>query len=167
MDDLAKKRLRLQHLMVFLGSVCDATEKVFGTSAGIMNARAARQLGARSVADREKVEAGDLMAALEKVNLALSDIGLMWRVEPWKKQGQRDFVVGDGEKTRLKVVFRDCLVRDSLFHYGHPQGEAFCQMAHGYYAGAVEGIAGGRVEVLLVHAGENACLKELTWEEKR
>ncbi len=167
MDDLAYKRLRLQHLMVFMGSVSDATEKVFGVSAGIMNARVARQLGARAVEGREKVPAGDLMAALEEVNLALDDIGLMWRIEPWKKQEQSDFMVRVGGKTRLKVVFRDCLIRDSLFHYGHPLGEALCQMAHGYYAGAVEGIAGGRVDLLLLHAGENACLKELTWEEKR
>jgi hypothetical protein len=167
MDDTAQKRLRLQHLMVFLGSVSDATEKVFGSSAGLMNARAAKQLGVRAVAGRAKVAAGDLVAAVVEADSALADIGLMWRVEPWKKQGQRDFLFKEGGKTRLKVVFRDCLVRDSLFHYGHPQGEALCQMAHGYYAGLVEGIAGSRVELLLVHAGENACLKELTWEEKR
>ena len=152
--------------MVFLCSVWAAVEKIYGASAGVMTTRAGKQLGSGFVSNREKVAEGDLLAALEEVSSALAEAGLIWKIEPWKKQEQGDFVFLEGDKARIKLVFRDCMVRSCLFHSGHHQNEALCQMAHGYFTGAVEQLSGGKVNLAVIHAGENACLKELTWEKQ-
>jgi predicted hydrocarbon binding protein len=167
MDDLAHTRKRLQHLMVFLCSLWASMEKIYGASAGVMTTAAGKQLGSGLVTNRTQVPEGDILAALEEVKLALSEAGLVWKIEPWKKEEQGDFIFLEGDRARIKLVFRDCILRSCLLYCGRAQDEALCQMAHGYFAGAFEQLSGGKVELAVVHAGENACLKELTWEKRR
>ena len=51
------------------------------------------------------------------------------------------------------------------FRYGHEQKQSLCYMAHGVFAGAMESIMPGtKVELDIVHAGPNGCLKEMVWE---
>ena len=41
-------------------------------------------------------------------------------------------------------------------------------MAHGVFAGAMENIMlGTKVELDIIHAGPNGCLKEMVWEVKQ
>jgi predicted hydrocarbon binding protein len=163
MDDLVQTRSRLQHLMVFLCSLWASLEKIYGAGAGIMTARASKQFGSELVSGRE-VE-NDLLKALREVNSALGQAGIVWKIEPWKKSEQGDFIFLEGDKARINLVFRDCMIRNCLLHCGHEPDEAPCRMAHGIYAGAFERLSGGKVELAVIHAGENACLKELTWEK--
>jgi hypothetical protein len=40
-------------------------------------------------------------------------------------------------------------------------------MAHGVFAGAMERVMpGNSVDLQIIHAGPNACLKEMVWKEK-
>ena len=58
-------------------------------------------------------------------------------------------------------MFRNCMVRCALFRYGHEQKQSLCMMNHGFFCGYVQKFTGKRAELEILHAGENACLKEL------
>jgi predicted hydrocarbon binding protein len=163
MDDLAQTRNRLQHLMVFLCSLWASLEKIYGAGAGAMTAKASKQFGSELASGRGVED--DLLKALKEVNLALGRAGMAWKIEPWKKAEQGDFIFLEGQKARINLVFRDCMIRNCLLHCGRAPEDAPCRMAHGIYAGAFERLTGGKVELTVIHAGENACLKELTWEK--
>ena len=60
------------------------------------------------------------------------------------------------------LAFRDCMIRQSLFVYGHAQKGSLCNMMFGFFAGALENITGRKSDLEIVHAGENACYKRLT-----
>jgi hypothetical protein len=53
------------------------------------------------------------------------------------------------------------MVRCALFRYGHEQKQSLCMMNHGFFCGYVQKFTGKRAELEILHAGENACLKEL------
>jgi len=52
-----------------------------------------------------------------------------------------------------------------LFRYGHEQRQSLCLMNHGLFCGYLQKILGKRVGLEILHAGENACLKELVVHE--
>jgi predicted hydrocarbon binding protein len=64
----------------------------------------------------------------------------------------------------MLLVFRDCMIRQSLLRFGHPQQGSLCNMMYGFFAGALETIMGKKATLEIRHAGENACLKMLTVE---
>jgi hypothetical protein len=73
----------------------------------------------------------------------------------------------DGKK-RMRLVFGTCMVRNALFRYAHEQKQSLCYMAHGVFAGAMEKVMPGTsVDLEIIHAGPNGCLKEMVWEEAR
>ena len=68
----------------------------------------------------------------------------------------------------MRLVFRTCMVRNALNRYAHEQKQLLCYMSHGVFAGAMEQIMPNTsVKLEIVHAGPNACLKEMIWEEKK
>ena len=64
------------------------------------------------------------------------------------------------------LVFRDCMIRQSLFLFGHAQRGSLCNMMYGFFAGALENIMGRQSRLEILHAGENACYKRLTIERR-
>jgi hypothetical protein len=64
-------------------------------------------------------------------------------------------------ETFIYLVFRDCLVRQTLHREGMAQKGPLCQSLYGYMVGAVEEIAGKRGKLEIVHVGPNTCLKKL------
>jgi hypothetical protein len=103
----------------------------------------------------------DLMVALGKVAEALQAKGIDWPFEAWKPAADASFVYQKDGKQAIKLVFHNCMVRCALFRYGHEQKQSLCMMNHGFFCGYVQKFTGKRAELEILHAGENACLKEL------
>jgi predicted hydrocarbon binding protein len=151
---------RTQGLMVFLASASHGLEELLGRGAPSITFRAGRAKG-REVEVRRQ-EPDNLMGALEAVAEEMERIGMRWPFEVYKKQADADPFAHDGGETQVKLVFRNCLIRSSLFRYGHEQKLSLCMMNHGVFCGLLEQIHGGRANLEIIHAGENACLKLLT-----
>jgi len=150
--------------MVFLSSLSNGLEDVLGRGAGGITFRAGKTSGlARSV---RKVERDDLVKALDVVWDEMCDIGMRWAFEPYKREAEPVLVKREDGRVQLELVFRNCLVRNSLFRYGHPQKLSLCLMNHGLFCGLVEQVYGGKANLEILHAGENACIKLLTVEKK-
>jgi predicted hydrocarbon binding protein len=155
---IAESRDELQGLLVVMASLSHGLEQVLGRGAETVTFRAGRTVGLKN----GKAEAeGDLLAALRKVAEALKAGGIEWPFEVWKPAGAESFVYDKGGKQAVKLVFRNCMVRCALFRYGHEQKQSLCMMNHGFFCGYVQKFTGKRAELDILHAGENACLKEL------
>lgn len=152
----------LQGLMVFLASTANGLEEVLGRGAGSVTYRAGRQTGLKR--EVKRTEHDDLLKALDLVWEEMCDIGMRWAFEPYKRSDQGELVSVEDGKTKLNLVFRNCMVRCALFRYGHPQRLSLCLMNHGLFCGLLEKIYGKRANLEIIHAGENACLKVLTVE---
>ena len=154
----AEKLNELQGLLVLMASLSHGLEKVLGRGAAPITFRAGKTLGMKAqVASTSE----DVPAALDLLKVELSAAGIEWPFEMWKPAGQSDFIYDKDGKTAVKLVFRNCMVRCSLFRYGHEQKQSLCMMNHGLFCGYLQRILGKRADLEIVHAGENACLKEL------
>lgn len=152
---------KVQGLMVFLASSAHGLEDLLGRGAPSITFRAGRTTG-RQI-DIQKEEKGDLLKALEQVRAEMLRIGLNWPFEPYKKQAESDFIKREEGEEKLQLVFRNCMIRSSLFRYSHAQKLSLCYMNHGVFCGLVEKVYGAkRANLEIVHAGENACIKLLT-----
>jgi len=151
---------RVQGLMVFLASAANGLEDILGRGAGSITYRAGRTAGLKQQVQRTETE--DLLKALDLVWEEMCRIGMRWAFEPYKKLAEPGLVTHEEGKTKLKLVFRNCMVRSSLFRYGHPQKLSLCLMNHGLFCGLLEQIHGARANLDILHAGENACIKLLT-----
>ncbi len=156
--DPSRTRNELQGLLVVMASLSHGLEQVLGRGAETVTFRAGKTVGLKSGG---KDQESDLMAALGKVGQALKANGIEWPFEPWKPAGESSFVYQKDGKQAVKLVFRNCMVRCALFRYGHEQKQSLCMMNHGLFCGYVQKITGKRAELDILHAGENACLKEL------
>jgi predicted hydrocarbon binding protein len=155
---IAESRDELQGLLVVMASLSHGLEQVLGRGAETVTFRAGRTVGLKS----GKAEAdGDLLAALAKVAEALKAGGIEWPFEVWKPASAENLVYDKDGKQAVKLVFRNCMVRCALFRYGHEQKQSLCMMNHGFFCGYVQKFTGKRAELDILHAGENACLKEL------
>jgi len=151
-------RDELQGLLVVMASLSHGLEQVLGRGADTVTFRAGKNVGLKSGA---AAQTGDILSSLVKVAEALKASGVEWPFEPWKPAAEKDFVYQKDGKQAVKLVFRNCMVRCALFRYGHEQKQSLCMMNHGLFCGYVQKITGKRAELEIVHAGENACLKEL------
>ncbi|HEY3355832.1 MAG TPA: hypothetical protein VGQ83_21445 [Polyangia bacterium] len=152
------KRGELQGLMVLMASLSDGLEQVLGRGAATITFRAGRTLGLKGPA-LEKTT--DLRAALDIVRTELLRQGLNWEFELWKPAGAADHFYAKDAHRAAKLVFRNCMVRCALFRYSHEQKQSLCMMNHGIFCGLLQKVTGKRAELDIIHAGENACLKEL------
>ena len=160
--DADTERGKLDGLMVIMASLSHGLEYVLGRGAATVTFRAGRKIGMKSDV---KQKSADLGTALEIIHQELERHGICWPFEIWKPQNaESPFYEKDGN-IATKLVFRNCLVRCSLFRYSHEQQQSLCMMNHGLFCGYLQNIIGKRVDLEIIHAGENACLKELVVKE--
>jgi len=155
---------RVQGLMVFLASMASGLEEVLGRGAGAITYRAGRSAGRKTPVKSRETE--DLLKALDLVWEEMCRLGMRWRFQTHQPAGQSELLAQEDGKTKLELVFDNCMVRCSLFRYGHPQELSLCLMNHGLFCGLLEQICGRHANLDILHAGENACLKVLTVDPK-
>jgi predicted hydrocarbon binding protein len=163
MEELLKKRRTLQETMNFMAALSAGIEPILGRGANSMTMSAGRNLGRKFSENATRTD--DLLEAIGEVRKVLEANSCLWGFEPFKPEGQADFVTrNDKGNSQVLLVFRDCMIRQALFRFGHPQQGSLCNMMYGFFAGALETIMGKKTTLEIKHAGENACLKVLTVE---
>jgi len=155
---LTENRDELQGLLVVMASLSHGLEQTLGRGAETVTFRAGRTVGLKGGAAAPEP---DLLSALDKVARALEASGIEWPFEVWKPAAATSAIYEKDGKQAVKLVFRNCMVRCALFRYGHEQKQSLCMMNHGFFCGYVQKFTGKRAELDILHAGENACLKEL------
>ncbi|HOU93196.1 MAG TPA: hypothetical protein PLU22_19225 [Polyangiaceae bacterium] len=160
--DVTRQRGELQGLLVLMGSLSHGLETVLGRGAATVTFRAGRTVGLKADV-RERTT--DVERALVLLGEELRAVGIVWPFELWKPEAAASFFYDKDGKQAAKLVFRNCMVRCSLFRYGHEQRQSLCLMNHGLFCGYLQKILGKRVGLEILHAGENACLKELVVHE--
>lgn len=159
--EIRKKRRTLQETMNFMAALSAGIEPILGRGANSMTMSAGRNLGRKFSESAAKTD--DLLLAVNEVRRVLEDNHCLWGFEPFKPKEQEEMITvnEDGERQML-LIFKDCMIRQSLFRFGHPQQGSLCNMMYGFFAGALENIMGKKAKLDIKHAGENACLKVLT-----
>ncbi|RME36792.1 MAG: hypothetical protein D6794_07980 [Deltaproteobacteria bacterium] len=148
--------------MNFTAALAHGIEQAVGRGASGMTYVAGRKLGLEFAAGARKTD--DLEQALDEVRRILHENNCLWGFEPYQRAGQPLVQTDDKGRPCLQLVFRDCMIRQALFCFGHEQKGSLCTMMYGFFSGALEAITGRRSTLAIVHAGENACLKTLTFE---
>ena len=154
---------RVQGLMVFLGSLANGLELLLGRGSDSISFRAGRTVGLEWPTEHKEP---DVLKALDAVYAEMKKIGIDWPFEPWKKDSDSAYVVEQDGEVSVKLAFRNCLVRCTLFRYGFPQEMTLCQTNHGLFCGLFEkitGVKGARIDI--IHSGENACLLKLVYHK--
>jgi predicted hydrocarbon binding protein len=154
---------RLHGVAYLLGALAHASEKNLGQSSHSICMLAGKKFGREAVENVQQTD--DPEKAVVLLKKALEERGIVWDFEPFK--GERDELIEkrDGSEV-MRLVFRTCMVRNALFRYAHEQKESLCYMAHGVFAGAMEKVMPDKkVQLEILHAGPNACLKEMILED--
>ena len=157
--ETSHQRLALQDAMVFLGAIASGTEQAIGESANSISYLAGVNLGKKL--STGVPQTADILQALESTREVLKKNDYLWLFEPFKTHDQDTVVQESEEGTEVMLVFRDCMIRQSLFRFGHIQKGSLCNMMYGFFAGALQNIMGQESSLEIVHAGENACYKKL------
>jgi len=146
----------------FLAALAHACETNLGRSSLSLSVLAGKKFGKEAVQAAEQTT--DPFKAIEILREALAARGIMWDFEPL--EGDKGAVVEEDGKKKIRLAFHTCMVRNALFRYAHDQKQSLCYMAHGVFAGAMERVMpNATVHLEILHAGPNACLKEMIWEE--
>jgi predicted hydrocarbon binding protein len=165
MKELREKRRRLQNVMNLPPALSSGIEELLGRSANSMTFVAGRKLGKQLTKDAGKTD--DLLEALEITRSVLKENKCYWKFEAFKRSSEERAVEEkDDGSIELKLVFRDCMIRQCLFRFGHPQKGSLCFMMYGFFSGALEAIMDRKSSLEILHTGENACLKKLTISAK-
>lgn len=153
----------LHDVSCFVGALASACEKNLGQGSLSICALAGKKFGAAVV--EETPDETDPLAAIELLRKALAHKGIVWDFEAFCGE-QDESITTEGTKQKIRLVFHTCMVRNALFRYGHEQKLSLCYMSHGVFAGALEKILAAKKATLeIIHAGPNACLKELVLED--
>lgn len=158
--ETSNQRRALQDAMVFLGAIASGTEQAIGESANSISYLAGVNLGKKLSDGVARTD--DIRQALDSTREVLEKNDYLWLFEPFKTHDQESVVQESEEGTQVMLVFRDCMIRQSLFRFGHIQKGSLCNMMYGFFAGALQNIMGRESSLEIVHAGENACYKKLT-----
>jgi len=156
----ADPRLALQETMIFLGAIASGMEEAIGESANSISYLAGKNLGKNL--SNKITKTHDVEQALEATRKVLVENGFLWLFEPFQMHDQPTMVQETPDGKEITLVFRDCMIRQSLFRFGHCQKGSLCTMMNGFFAGALENIMGTDSALEIIHAGENACMKKLT-----
>ncbi len=155
---------RLHGVAYLLGALAHASEKNLGKSSHSICVLAGMKFGKEAVEEVEQTDDPEKAVAL--LREALEKRGVVWNFEPFKGERNELIEKRDGAEV-MRLVFRTCMVRNALFRYAHEQKESMCYMAHGVFAGAMEKVMPGKkVNLEILHAGPNACLKEMILEDE-
>jgi len=158
--DLAK----LQKVSYFIGALAHGAEQNLGMGALSFGMLAGKKFDIEVVSGIEQTS--DPVKAVEVLRKALEK-GIIWDFDPFMG-GKSNLMEEENGVKRMRLVFRSCMVRNALFTYAHEQRQLLCYMSHGVFAGAMEKVMPNTaVKLEIVHAGPNACLKELVWESKK
>lgn len=159
--EIRKRRRTLQETMNFMAALSAGIEPILGRGANSMTMSAGRNLGRKFSEAASKTD--DLLSAVDEVRRVLEKNNCLWCFEPFKPKNQDDFItINENGEREMQIIFRDCMIRQSLFRFGHPQQGSLCNMMYGFFAGSLEIIMGKKAKLDIKHAGENACLKVLT-----
>ncbi len=152
----------LHNVAYFVGALAHGAEQNLGRGSLSICSMAGKKFGQHAVEGVRQTD--DPEQAVAILREALAKQGIVWNFEPFA--GEHDSSIStDGSTNKMRLVFKTCMVRNALFRYGHEQKQSLCYMAHGVFAGAMESIMPGtKVELEIVHAGPNGCLKEMVWE---
>ena len=160
MNSLDQKRDVLQETMTFMAAMAYGMEQLADRGANGMAYVAGKRLGRKFSEDAKKTT--DVEEAIAEVRRVLEANNCLWHFEPFRLKGQADTVVHEDGHEQVSLVFRDCMIRQALFAFGHEQRMSMCTMMYGFFAGALETILGREAKLDIIHAGPNACLKTLT-----
>ncbi len=160
MNELQNKRLILQEAMNFLGAIASGIEEAVGDPANSISYVAGEKLGMRFSENTPKTD--NIEKALEHVRLVLQDNHCLWYFETFKPKDRPELIQRSDTGEGVMLVFRDCMIRQSLFLFGHHQKGSLCNMMYGFFAGALKNIMGCSSQLEIIHAGQNACYKRLT-----
>jgi len=160
--DAKVDRGKLDGLLVIMASLSHGLEHVLGRGAATVTFRAGRKIGLKT---QVQEKSSDLAKALELLPQELERNGIHWPFEVWKPANSSETFYQKEGNLATKLVFRNCMVRCSLFRYSHEQEQSLCMMNHGVFCGYLQNILGKRVDLEILHAGQSACLKELTVKE--
>lgn len=156
---MSEQRKALQEAMIFLGAIASGMEQAIGESATGISYLAGVNLGKKL---SEKAGRADrIEEALDEVRKVLIQNNYDWLFEPFVTHDREQAVLETSEGDEVMLVFRDCMIRQSLFRFGHAQKGSLCNMMYGFFAGALQNIMGRESKLEIVHAGENACYKRL------
>lgn len=163
MEEILRKRRTLQETMNFMAALSAGIEPILGRGANSMTMSAGRNLGRKFSENAKRTD--DLLEAVDEVRKVLEENSCLWGFEPFKPESQAELITKNEKgASQVKLVFRDCMIRQALFRFGHTQQGSLCNMMYGFFAGALETIMGKKATLEIIHAGENACLKLLTVE---
>ncbi len=153
----------LHVLRKFMGSMSSALEQVSGRGANAIVYQAGKRMGHESAKMMEKTD--DLEKALYEMGEVL---GHEFYYVKWKPEAQNSYVIQKDNEVTVKLLFMDCVVRQTLRRTGLPQKGPLCYLLYGYMVGAVEEVMDLKAKVDIDHVGPNACLKTLTikWSAK-
>lgn len=157
--DVIDTREKLQEVMIFLGAITSGLEHAVGESANKISYLAGVNLGKSLSLNAGKTS--DIVKALEITRKVLSDNNYLWYFEEFKMHDRQNMVQITADGAEVMLVFRDCMIRQSLFRFAHAQKGSLCNMMFGFFSGALKNIMGCESTLEIVHAGENACYKRL------
>ncbi len=160
MSDILSSRASLQQTMTFLGAIASGIEQAIGESANSISYLAGKRLGMSLSENVAKT--GDIEQALSSVTEVLLANGCLWHFESFRTHDRPELVQSTDQGDDIHLVFRDCMIRQSLFMFGHHQKGSLCNMMFGFFSGALQNIMGRESTLEILHAGENACYKRLT-----
>ena len=164
MDQREQKRATLQQSMAFLGAMASGIEEAVGEPANSITYLAGKKLG-RKFSEQASPRT-DVLEALVEVRRVLSANQCLWHFEPFQLSSRARIIESTPNGDEVMLVFRDCMIRQSLFMFGHEQKGSLCNMMFGFFSGALESIMGRRSQLTIIHAGENACFKQLLIEPR-
>lgn len=159
-DEIKEIRRELQDTMSFLGAISVGLEEFMGKPANGMSFLAGKKLGKQCSQNAPHTD--DILESIEITKAILKDNGFLWQLEHWQDSGTDEAVTSVNGTQTVKLVFRDCMIRQTLFRHGHHQQGSLCYMMYGFFSGVTESILGRKSELKILHTGPNACLKELT-----
>jgi len=160
MSELLQARASLQETMTFLGAIASGIEEAIGDSANSISYLAGKRLGMKMSDHVERTD--DIEQALAAVTTVLLANSCLWHFEPFKTHDRPEMIQTTVDGDEINLVFRDCMIRQSLFKFGHHQKGSLCNMMFGFFSGALRNIMGCDSTLEIIHAGENACYKKLT-----
>ncbi len=159
MATLLESRASLQEAMTFLGALAAGIEQAIGESANSISYLAGKRLGMQFSHDAPQTD--DIEQALITVREILQKNNCLWHFETFKPHDRPALVETTDTTEEILLVFRDCMIRQSLFKFGHHQKGSLCNMMFGFFSGALLNIMNHDSTLEILHAGENGCYKKL------
>jgi predicted hydrocarbon binding protein len=159
MSEVAEQRAQLQEMMTFLGAIASGIEDAIGESANSISYLAGKRLGMQFSEHAPKTD--NIEKALELVRNVLRENDCLWQFESFQTHDRASMIQAVANGNEIMLVFRDCMIRQSLFQFGHHQKGSLCNMMYGFFSGALKNIMGKESTLEILHAGENGCYKRL------